>query len=73
MNIFTEKCTFNLEGARAIKSHVGFKFPRDTDGDSFMVLYNESDKIVEVCELMTAMRPKQASIQSHSSKSASQR
>lgn len=29
-----------------------------------MVLYNESDKIVEVCELTTVKRPNQASIQS---------
>ena len=64
MNIVTEWCTFNLEDVRAIKSHVGSKFPRDTDGDSFMVLYNESDKIVEVCELTTVKRPNQASIQS---------
>jgi hypothetical protein len=29
-----------------------------------VVLYDESDKIVEVCELTTVKRPKQASIQS---------
>jgi hypothetical protein len=29
------------------KSHVGLKFPRDTDGALFMVPNNQSDKIVE--------------------------
>jgi hypothetical protein len=64
MNILIEWCTSNLEGVRAIKSHVGCKFPRDTDGDLFMALYNESDKSFEVCELTTVKGTKQASIQS---------
>jgi hypothetical protein len=33
MNILTEWRILKLEGARALKSNVGFKFPRDTDGD----------------------------------------
>jgi hypothetical protein len=47
-----------------MKSHVGLKFPRDTDGDLFIVPHKESDKIVEVCELAASKGPKQASIES---------
>jgi hypothetical protein len=62
MKILIEWSTFKLEGARALKFHFGFKFPRDTDGDLFLVPYKESDNIVEVCELTAAKRPKQACI-----------